>query len=56
MNKQHRTSTTSQTTMFRDLRTRNERRDRIAKLLDSQRQRRIERGREAQLEHWARRK
>jgi hypothetical protein len=40
--------------VFRDLRARNERRAQVAKLLETQRRRRIERGMTAQLEHWAR--
>lgn len=42
--------------MFRDLRARKERRERVAKLLETQRKRWIERGMEAQLEHWTRHK
>jgi hypothetical protein len=41
--------------VFRDLRARNERRARVAKLLEIQRRGRAERGLEAQLERWARR-
>jgi hypothetical protein len=56
MHKQRTPSTRSNATVFRDLRARNERRDRVAKLLVTQRKRRIERGMEAQLEHWTRHK
>jgi hypothetical protein len=41
--------------VFRDLRARNERRARVAKLLEAERRSRSERGLEAQLEHWVRR-
>jgi hypothetical protein len=41
-------------TVFRDLRARNERRARVAKVLEPQRRNRIERGFDAQLEHWVR--
>jgi hypothetical protein len=44
----------SSATLFRDLRARNERRARVAKLLEAERRSRIERGLEAQLEHWVR--
>jgi len=55
MREQRRASTGSQaTTVFRDLRLRNERRNRVSKLLDPERKRRIERGIEAQLERWTR--
>jgi hypothetical protein len=56
MDKQLPPSTGSHATVLRDLRARNERRDRVAKLLQTQRKRRIERAMEAQLEHWTRRK
>jgi hypothetical protein len=55
MDKQRPPSTGSQA-VFRDLRARNKRRDRIAKLLEAQRKRRIERGMYAQLERWTRRR
>ena len=45
---------TPNTSVFRDLRARNKRRERVAKLLEPQRQLRIERGLDAQLERWAR--
>ena len=38
--------------VFKDLRARNKRRERVAKLLEPQRQQRIERGDDAQLERW----
>ncbi|MGO9497890.1 MAG: hypothetical protein ACLQA5_14470 [Solirubrobacteraceae bacterium] len=56
MDKQRPPSTRSQATVFRDLRARNERHDRVAKLLEAQRRRRIERAIEAQLERWTRQK
>ena len=42
------------TSVFKDLRARKERRERVAKLLEPDRQRRIERGFDAQLERWTR--
>jgi hypothetical protein len=41
--------------VFKDLRARNERRARVARLLETQRGSRAERGFEAQLERWVRR-
>jgi hypothetical protein len=40
--------------VFGDLRARNERRARVARLLETQRRSRVERALEAQLERWAR--
>jgi hypothetical protein len=55
VNKQStRIRSTPSSEVFQDLRVRNERRARVAKVMEAQRKRRIERGRDAQLSRWVR--